>query len=401
MRLGKLVGFLLLGASVAQANGSGLGLSIYRPEDTFPVLLDFVRYNPNYFEDVSEGDGSKLTVTPFANTYGFAEIQNLQALPAYNYAISRLAAWEKNSPALTSAIRIALTGIHWYVTPYEPIVKAAPADVAPITKEILGTVVEDPQTFRMRISISVWNKHKTVSQAGILVHEALRMIQNSEQPTMTDQKVMELTARILLESPKENETFDDKSAYAPRGAMVRYIEAIAATPKRNETVIATLEKIEKSFSAQESRLRDLFKTARQHVVENPRLEFTSAQVQELENAMRTARSPKRTAADWTTFVRAQNQHLRGSYAPQYPTYYRSVFGSLMSEADVRQFLSGNAVTLATHNIYRDVDARLSAIKKADAARVSAGELRWVLDPSQPKPKRGPSLSVRSTSTGYP
>ncbi len=195
--------------------GDGGGNFIILEEGQAPVLLDLFIHTPDLKDRYENSTGRQLVVRE-GNWIQVSE----QA--AYPLAIERLQAWEKTAPMIIKLIRTSLNsmrfwlvqdisfqpGRFWLPPKFEeshPRFRLQPA--ASYAKAVGGA----------QLNSIAYAHAGEFSQAGLLIHEALRHIQIVEEmkfitdQNLTDKAIQDLTAKIMLTEPRENSVLVEQS----------------------------------------------------------------------------------------------------------------------------------------------------------------------------------------------
>ncbi len=164
-----------------------------------PMLLDLALSNLADLID-NPYTGTRLHDTKVAEATD-ADLINLHNNRAYQYALSRIQAWEKraNSKYSMALVEEGLKSVQFLITPLriKPLrgVYLPPGSKCQMSN--LHTAILFDNGF-LYVSLPEWNSLGLLSQAGLLIHEALRNVQILQQLDGTDADLERLTAKILL-----------------------------------------------------------------------------------------------------------------------------------------------------------------------------------------------------------
>lgn len=133
----------------------------------------------------------------------------VQHQPAFSLVQKKLNRWKKSSPLLVDAIFKVIPSLEWFVTNQR--LKDIETIVNPKNLMNLKLTTAAAYITKFRgtvISVPIWNALGELSQAGLIIHEALRHIQLSQifysATILTDEDVRVITSTLLLE---DNSTF--------------------------------------------------------------------------------------------------------------------------------------------------------------------------------------------------
>jgi len=188
-------------------SGGGTGVSVNGKN----ILLDLYVANPNIVQQ-SLLPGLKLPETKALNKIHLENL-SLQSSSLEAKIMDRLKLWEKNSPELITLIKTALKGIFFYYTDYKFKRKDdsqyIPSSMSSIKKTDLTSIAFYEKDFGVLLSKPVFESLDEESQAGLILHEVIRHMQIQYGYQMSTKSLQTLTAKILLESPAENESLDE------------------------------------------------------------------------------------------------------------------------------------------------------------------------------------------------
>lgn len=204
---------MAIGGNVSAAPQGGIssggGTVVQLPEGQAPILLDLLHVNPEFTESAERGqslpDTRRLEVT------GFDRIP-VDHLAAYELLKKYLAAWEKSSPILVQVLREALYGLQFGYTTY-PIRDAGRREVSSKLQSLYPELKIVPAavytgTLGALVSKDLWPKLGIHSQAGLILHEAFRVMQIRYGLEMPDDRIQAIVGTLLLGNPDDTETLD-------------------------------------------------------------------------------------------------------------------------------------------------------------------------------------------------
>ena len=188
-----------------------------------PMLLDLYLAQPNF------RDTYRFQASPFKRTSNIEHFKmdqfDIRLEPAYALVQDRLAVWNSSSPALIKALQETLQHtfyrftfrnlglIHEYSAP------------SSVPETSLKTAVFYHPQIGAVFSAPIVNQMGDASQAGLIIHEALRQIQMAYgESGMSNQLLQEVTAQIVLSEPGAGETLDVQGKYGSYtdSLMARY-----------------------------------------------------------------------------------------------------------------------------------------------------------------------------------
>ncbi|NUM88667.1 MAG: hypothetical protein HUU37_05645, partial [Bdellovibrionales bacterium] len=193
--------------SRAGANSSGGGNIFVKQPGSSPVLLDLVVWQPDFVDDFTGSSGRSLRLVTF-RSFENTEIARVRLTdqPAYWLLQEKLNLWKSASPIVISAIEDALSSMEFYALrsglkhqrgfSVPPVLRERYPQGVLVTAAAYGTNINGAV-----ISAPVWDSLGVFSQAGLIVHEALRDIQLGAVDEMPDEILQETAARIILDVP--------------------------------------------------------------------------------------------------------------------------------------------------------------------------------------------------------
>jgi hypothetical protein len=206
--------------------GSGGGTVVSIPGYNKLGLLDLYLDDPKYYEQtiaqVTFQDSIEKSCTDINGSLqasiGFTIFSSRYAYVPFDDAVGALKKWEDNSPAMYHLILAALESDvlqqtygevphfngYWLPDGFEKKHEEIQFQTAAFYQADVGAV----------ISADVYNKMDGLSQAGLLLHEAIRQVQNDYGDQMSEEILQKLVAKILLH-PNRQDTLDDPSLYGP------------------------------------------------------------------------------------------------------------------------------------------------------------------------------------------
>jgi hypothetical protein len=207
--------FLLLAfAGLAHAgscgNGCGGGGSLCQDSKLNhgnPVLLDIALADPGFVD--SSARSTQLTTSRNVQKLG-VDYVDLQDSAPYKLALERIRKWKTTSPNSMEAVEAALSSIA-FLKSNVSVGQAYKASI-PSGSVCAGnhstTVVTYGKNRNALISIPKWNSLGLKSQAGMLIHEALRYVQIDAGKDGSDSDLQALAAKIVLKDPLPYENLD-------------------------------------------------------------------------------------------------------------------------------------------------------------------------------------------------
>jgi hypothetical protein len=203
--------FLVGSNSFGGGNTGGGSLVIRSPGET-PVLLDFLEIEPG-FQDRHSNPYFKLNPSQAEKQ----RVIRIEQLPIMSLVTERLEKWQTNSPYTVLLLKIAMKGMRWGVTvnPVRVLPEYHLPSSIPLSfpkYKINGAIVYE-EGFGARISIPAWNSLGEMSQAGLIVHEALRHIQIHYGSSLSNEKLQKVVAKIMLNNPSLPEELDRSEDY--------------------------------------------------------------------------------------------------------------------------------------------------------------------------------------------
>lgn len=201
------------------------------------ILLDLFVDNVAFVDDHREPEKRALVVKNAPKLRSSAALPDFIARPqeqaAYQYAQAKLSAWNKSS-VVVRYVRESMTSMYFWVQDKVPptsgyvipenVARAYPQlqveSIAFYSDEMHGAVLSPVQ----------WKRLGLISQAGVLIHEALRHIQNRDHrifgkqqslPQMQDKTLQDLTAKILKGPRSVNDDLDSMQGIGTSLEFVR------------------------------------------------------------------------------------------------------------------------------------------------------------------------------------
>jgi hypothetical protein len=185
-----------------------------------PILLDLALGHPSLSDPSSADD--QLTTSRATDHLGI-DYADLSQSAAMKLALERVKKWEEAStrkeapntppawqPAATR-VENALKGLQFMKTPAE-FHQLLGASIPESSACAGGHSHEVIHYFDSHAAVSIpgWNALGLKSRAGLLIHEALREIQNAQGTLGDDATLERLTDKILMTDPKPGESLDDE-----------------------------------------------------------------------------------------------------------------------------------------------------------------------------------------------
>lgn len=161
--------------------------------------------------------GSEIPVSPTMRRLGFQWI-GLESLPAMRVLRERLAVWRSpETNGSITRIESMMSSLILAATPFRigfrPRALPGQERVCPVEQTFTAAVYFNQ---RVMISIPAWNQLDLISQAGLILHEALRHAQltrNGDQSDESEGLIRLLVSRLLLFDPEEDRNFDFRTVF--------------------------------------------------------------------------------------------------------------------------------------------------------------------------------------------
>lgn len=186
------------------ADSSGGGGTLYLNSRREWVLLDFGHIHRDLHDPRQSTGVTEIIPSEVSNLVGFDRF-DIAAQDAMSLARLRLERWKPAAPQLISLLQEALIRTPWRYTPL---------DVRLVERFVIPKELGDPKTVSLKpcvlytklygawISVDCWNSVGDLTQAGIIVHEALRQLQIQYFYPIDDLLIQMLTAKIMLTEPQ-------------------------------------------------------------------------------------------------------------------------------------------------------------------------------------------------------
>lgn len=230
--------------SKTSIGGQDSGGGCVYTDSTSTRLLDFVAMDTNYKSSSAEGE--KIRPSAVARALGTDEL-DVKTLKAYKRALQLARSWGQEdegtrriSNLLVSAIKSNEFSQSVYI--YNRPVKGCPVPQS-LTGKVHAGVYYDDKVGAL-LFLPVWNRLDAESQAGLLVHEALRMIQVSMESGMSNRAIQLITASVVRGSPSVKQVLQ---AYGEFGELIqKQIQSRQFLVQEQKNLcIAVLQTIEK------------------------------------------------------------------------------------------------------------------------------------------------------------
>lgn len=270
---------LLTGIASAKGIGSsGGGNTVFKEPGSPAILLDLFVANPQFQDNYADQKARELKVKQISSSFVDRKLPlyyvKASEQTVYPFVLNRLAVWKKTSPEVVSTIEEALNTMEFWVGE-----DLKPQQRYVIPQQLLSDFprmsIETGAAFSpvlggAMLSMKIWNQFGIYSQAGLMIHEALRQIQMVEQKytraeeqgqTLTDETIQRITARIMFAEPHQSEPVIEKSALgAYLKIRVGQTDSSLASRKASicrklhdlNRVSPTTKEIEAEFCAKES-----------------------------------------------------------------------------------------------------------------------------------------------------
>lgn len=192
------------------------------------VLLDRVASDPAYTPPSSQSANPASTFSPVFSADTPLKAISIQDSPAYELAMKKLESWKVNSPELVRMIRLTMSQMAYYQTSERidaiPSQYSLPDQFKKNQTKILSAILYLPDCGSI-ISAPIWNQLDAETQAGLLIHEALRQIQGAHQFTdFSDAQLENVTDQILDHDPKTSPDLETPEKVGGKLASVLELE---------------------------------------------------------------------------------------------------------------------------------------------------------------------------------
>lgn len=167
------------------------------------VLLDL--YLHPKWDPTKQKPGVKLPHTPFQEQLGLGWWNKDQS-PVMHYLFERLRVWKPMGRGLVLSIAAVLTGKTQFFYTFDKLRRYAGfhlPDSVEVDNEALKvrTAILYDRLLGPVIYAPLWNKLSIETQAGLLIHEALRYFQAVHPQSISESQLQDLVATILLTDP--------------------------------------------------------------------------------------------------------------------------------------------------------------------------------------------------------
>ncbi len=181
------------------------------------VLKDFARYGLEV-ADLSSSPGTRLELGPVGRRLGGEIIDgrfgspNIQNSIAFRLARSRLEMWKSDTPFLAELLLRALENIRFFAVPQN----LKPNAFGCTGEDEFPIMIYSSDEMAAVLSLPTWSRLSLESQAGVLVKESLRVLQdqmnvdlfNGEGLTeVNEMKLSSIVSLVIFESPVEGHQY--------------------------------------------------------------------------------------------------------------------------------------------------------------------------------------------------
>ncbi len=188
---------------------SGGGTGLAKKKGAPPILLELLDYDLNFQDTFKTNSNLPIKDKSFSPGLRFplADTQNTET---YQFALTLLDKWKRNSPQLIKLITDSLANLKVIpVDAYLTVNKFEPLGIDPevLLKNFPKARVHRLATYTYRegvyLSYPLFKKLGDYSRAGLFIKETLRRWQILEKVGMTPTQISQLTAVIVLGNPDE------------------------------------------------------------------------------------------------------------------------------------------------------------------------------------------------------
>lgn len=177
-----------------------------------PILVDYLSIDPNFKDiDAYRGRSSSRIGKP-SKTFAISQDNesNLRKRnAAFDLALHRIQAWKEQKFDYSAAlIHIAFYAPNVWEFVDRNLLALAPALPIPIDpNQQVATAAyysKINKSFRVQISLKIWNQLGILSQAGLLLHESLRHLQIGWSNGFDEASLQQATAILMMCQPRMN-----------------------------------------------------------------------------------------------------------------------------------------------------------------------------------------------------
>jgi len=175
------------------------------------VLLDLVDTFPSDFNTSISKKAAPVVLGKVGNMLAYEKKSAVDLTEAYALAKARLDLWftAGNSKTLIRFLRQALSGMEFrfskFAVPRSGEAYSASAETLSLCEKIIPVVVYTPELGAI-VSTEDWNLLDVFSQAGLLIHEAMRHLQLAYQVIQVKNenvvKLQKVVANLMIKNPK-------------------------------------------------------------------------------------------------------------------------------------------------------------------------------------------------------
>jgi hypothetical protein len=230
----------LLGAQAYAGAGSSGGGFVCDLTDGTEVLLDLIEYNPGFKDTYTFSKTQPLKFGRVGKKLGY-EKRDVKSFPAYDFAMQKLKTWEASSPTIIKMIEQALPNVDWRFSEFKVTTGNETFVASDETRKVCTKIrpaILYTQQFGALVSGADWIAGGDSTQAGWIIHEALRYVQLNYSSDLSTEKLQKLTATILLEDPSKIETLE--TADYLDGKILDQAKQKIATAKEIKSVMARI-----------------------------------------------------------------------------------------------------------------------------------------------------------------
>jgi len=203
-----IMSLLLSTMSHAGSTSSGGGTSVALPDSPYPVLLDLYLKNGS---PINSSAGEPLLETRAFKKLGIERLRN-SGHPAIGQAKKLLKRWNGNSKGLVDLILNELEAAPFYYVKYrfgfrdrnyyipqDQFIPESKLNLVAFYSDQLGVLFSKPE----------FDQIESTSQVAVLIHEALRHLQNRFGWDFSTRVLQELTATLVFTQPQTNDILED------------------------------------------------------------------------------------------------------------------------------------------------------------------------------------------------
>jgi len=192
------------------SSGGGGGSIFFRSEtDSNPILLDFAAFDPDFWEKHYEG---QVPGDPLPTHLAQGDRIRLEDIPAYRLVMDRLSLWDYWSPFVVSLLRQSIQLMDFRYTQMPLPVSSHYHVPDSLKQRYRSRPIHQGWSFQTAISYhthgtwvngGLWGQLQLSSQAGLLLHEAFRSIQNIYFSGISEKELQNIVATVMLTDPPQ------------------------------------------------------------------------------------------------------------------------------------------------------------------------------------------------------